>query len=196
MTPPDVVIAGAPSAAIPSTSDASSTNAGGSPATPGGTAKAKSQYYYWHGHEKDRAAVGDVAPKAAPTLLKCDATAPDARAPPRRVGITTYSWCNNDKTVSVYVDVPGVQADRTTVDFAVRRLTVTVRPPPPPPGDGAAAAAPEVHQVLDMWLSKDIKPDQSSFRVKPGTQIVIKLVKEKDTMTWIDLSALAPKAED
>lgn len=161
-----------PSSEAPPTSSESSSAPGSA------TTKPKSQYYYWHGHEKDRAAVGDVAPKIAPPLLKTEEVSP--LTPPHRVTITSYSWCNNEKTVSVYIDFPAVDASMVSVDFQPRRLTVTIKPAT------ASGAVPKEH-MLDMWLAKNINAGESSYRVKPGSQVVLKLVKSA-TETWFDLT--------
>jgi hypothetical protein len=134
--------------------------------------KKKSQYYYWHGHEKDRAKHGDVAPKTTPALVKSEVV--EASPLLHQVALTKYSWCNNTSSVSVYVDFEGVSADNTQVEFSAKKLKVQVHPV----STGTA-------HVLLLNLAKEINNETSSFRFKPN-QLVVKLVK-KDEGTWHDL---------
>lgn len=135
-------------------------------------------YYYWHGHEKERAKLGDVAPKTSPMLVKSEAFTEAQVSPLLKVKtISKYSWCNNTKSVSVYVDVEGVESlpqDCIKVEFDKKRLSVEVKA-----GGGAL-------QQLILPLSKEISPATSSFRLKPN-QIVIKLDKAGVEETWFDL---------
>lgn len=134
--------------------------------------KKRSQYYYWHGHEKERAKSGDVAPKTTPTLVKSEAV--EASPLLSQVAITKYSWCNNTSSVSVYVDFEGVASDNTSVDFSAKKLKLQVHPA----NTGTA-------HVLSLNLAKEINHEGSSFRFKPN-QLILKLVK-KDEGTWHDL---------
>ncbi len=148
--------------------------------TPSSTKKGNS-YYYWHGHEKDRALVGDVAPKTSPMLVKTDDVPSEYERSPLLASrsITKYSWCNNNKSVSVYIDFDGCQdlpAANIQVHFEPHKLLVQVR--------GATEGAPL--NVLMLRLSKEIAPEKSSFRLKVN-QIVIKLDKGDSDATWFDL---------
>ncbi|CUI14225.1 Hypothetical protein, putative [Bodo saltans] len=134
--------------------------------------KKKSQYYYWHSHEKERAKLGDVAPKTSPALVKSEAV--EASPLLHQVALTKYSWCNNTNSVSVYVDFDGLSADNTKVEFSTKKLKVQVHPV----STGTA-------HVLQLNLAKEINHETSSFRFKPN-QLVVKLVK-KDDGTWHDL---------
>lgn len=148
--------------------------------------KQNPKYYYWHSHEKERAAVGDVAPKATPQLLKSEVAPAGEPGTPAgspillAVPITKYSWCNNEKSVSVYVDFDGVEerskADgAVTIEFTKRHLNVSI------------AAADGKQHKLTLRLSKEIDAAGSSYRFKPN-QIVVKLLKpEGKTDTWFDL---------
>ncbi len=152
--------------------------------------KKDNSYYYWHGHEKDRAKVGDVAPKTSPMLVKTeDGPSEYARSPLLASRpITKYSWCNNAKSVSVYVDFDGcheLPADNINVVFETTKLLVQIK--------GAAEGGPL--NVLLLRLSKEIAPEKSSFRLKPN-QIVIKLDKGDSDATWYDLVDNKPAPED
>ena len=150
--------------------------------------KKDNSYYYWHGHEKERAKVGDVAPKTSPLLVKSEALAPEHHRSPLLAtrSITKYSWCNNTKSVSVYVDLDGVHElpqENVKVDFDVKKLSVHVKGT-----DG-------VSSVLLLRLAKDIAAEKSSFRFKPN-QIVIKLDKGDSDATWYDLVDNKATTED
>lgn len=147
--------------------------------------KANPKYYYWHGHEKERAAVGDVAPKASPQLLKSEALPASGSPQLRTAAISKFSWCNNEKNVSVYVDFDGVEElskkeGAVGVEFSKRHLNVQI------------IAESGVYHRLHLRLAKEVDCAACSSRFKPN-QIVIKLVKpEGNTETWFDLEA--PKA--
>lgn len=141
-------------------------------AAPSAEANKRSQYYYWHGHEQERAKLGDVAPKTTPTLVKSEKV--EASPLLHEVSLTKYSWCNNKSSVSVYVDFDGVSADNCRVEFGAKKLKVTVHP-----------ASTATAHVLLLHLAKEINNEGSSFRFKPN-QVVLKLVK-KDEDTWYDL---------
>jgi hypothetical protein len=161
---------------VPAVPAAETANPAASQAT-SGTPKQRSQYYYWHGHEKDRAAVGDVAPKTTPMLVSSSPLTADMQPRvPFMTAIEKYSWCNNTKTVSVYVDFDGVEqlpSENVQVDFTKKTLAVKLNK------DGKG-------YELKLKLSKEITPESSSFRMKPN-QIVIKLQKADEASTWFDL---------
>ena len=136
-------------------------------------------YYYWHSHEKERAKVGDVAPKITPTLVKSElAIGFDAAV--RRQPIAKYSWCNNKSSVSVHFDFDGLgllaaaSPDNVSVTFGEKSLKVVIR-------DYSSG---EHHVALP--LTKEIDPAASSFRIKPD-QLVVKLSKKDLESTWYDL---------
>lgn len=149
------------------------------PAPSAGTEQApkpKNGYYYWHGHEKERKELGDVAPMPTHVALASEVA---VASPTETVSeIHKYSWCNNAKSVSVYVEVDGVAEDNVEVQFEEAQLTVCVR-------DSATAV-----RQLKLALSKTIDAEKSSFRLKPN-QVVVKLMKGKDDETWFDLVAKA-----
>eukprot|EP00672_Neobodo_designis_P028714 CAMPEP_0174828422 /NCGR_PEP_ID=MMETSP1114-20130205/1318_1 /TAXON_ID=312471 /ORGANISM="Neobodo designis, Strain CCAP 1951/1" /LENGTH=160 /DNA_ID=CAMNT_0016062135 /DNA_START=32 /DNA_END=514 /DNA_ORIENTATION=- len=145
-------------------------------AQPAAAPKAKNGYYYWHGHEKERKELGDVAPMPTHVALASETV---AEAPREVVSeLHKYSWCNNTKTVSVYVDVDGVDESNVAVDFQADTLTVRVR-----------QSELAVRQ-LKLPLSKEINPEKCSFRLKPN-QVVVKLAKGNEEDTWFDLVAKA-----
>lgn len=143
--------------------------------------KKPSQYYYWHGHEKERAKLGDVAPKPVPVLV--GSGDPEHSHVLKSVPITKYSWCNNTSSVSVYVDFEGVNNDNVRVEFFPKKLRVEVQ-----------LSESSVSNVLVLHLAKEIDAEKSSFRLKPN-QIVIKAVKTDDT-TWYDLTDNKAHTED
>jgi hypothetical protein len=140
--------------------------------------RAKNGYYYWHGHEKERKELGDVAPM--PTHVPLATTDLAVTSPVEQTfsELHKYSWCNNTKTVSVYVELPEPNASNTTVVFEAATLSVQFRPSPS-----------EVKQ-LKISLAKEVNPEGCSFRFKPD-QVVIKLAKAKDDETWWDLVSKA-----
>lgn len=137
-------------------------------------------YYYWHGHEKERAVLGDVAPKTSPQLVKSEAVAecsPILKVSP----ITKYAWCNNTSSVSVYVDrEDGVQTELTAemirFEVTAKRLKLAIHP-----------TSTATQYGLVLHLAKEVNPDKSTWRIKEGKQVVIKLVKANDE-TWYDLT--------
>lgn len=146
--------------------------------------KNPNSYYYWHGHEKERAKVGDVAPKTAPMLVKSEGSAEPAS--PFCRPIDKYSWCNNTASVSVYVDIEGVDTlpeGAVQISFKEQsfRLTIT-----------NAAGVPH---LLHLHLAKKIVAEKSSIRLKPN-QIVMKLVKANHEETWFDLVSGAAAHSD
>lgn len=145
------------------------------------TDKKPSQYYYWHGHEKERAKLGDVAPKTTPALV--GTAAADHSPLLKQMSITKYSWCDNKSSVSVYVDFDGATSENTVVELHKKKLRVTVRPSESSP-----------NYVLLLFLAKEVDDSASSFRFKPN-QVVIKLAKT-DEVTWYDLIDSKASLED
>ena len=155
----------------------------GSPSGP--PPSSKKGYYYWHGHGHERAKLGDVAPMPVP----CKVDAPpsenfDAVASTRVLPITGYSWCNNAKSVSVYVNFPAVGSmeDKVSVKFGSKRTTVEV------------SKGPNVHSLV-LHLSYPIDGASSSYKFKPD-QVVLKLMKEDATKTWNDLTGKPTEGDD
>lgn len=159
---------------------------------PGAAKKNANSYYYWHGHEKERAKVGDVAPMPTPQLVSRDdsrsgtAVAGSAQvAPaPSSLIVKKYSWCNEAKVVSVYVDT--VEADREllveeSVQVHFTRSTADVT------FTTTTAEGVQRQKKLLLPLSKRINDATSSFKIKPKTQqLLLKLVKSKEE-TWHEL---------
>jgi hypothetical protein len=129
-------------------------------------------YYYWHGHEKERAKVGDVAPKPSPVLVKTEA----AVASPllSAVNISKYSWADGKSVVSVYIDFDDISEEQLQVQFTERQLRVAIRPP----------HTAVVHSLF-LRLAEGIVPEKSTYRLKRN-QVVIKLSKAEEA-TWYDL---------
>jgi hypothetical protein len=149
--------------------------ASGAPSGP--PPSSKKGYYYWHGHGHERAKVGDVAPMPVPCKVDTPSNDTfDAVASTRVLPITGYSWCNNAKSVSVYVNFPevGSMEDKVSVRFSGQRTTVEV------------AKGSNVHSLV-LHLAYSIDASSSSFKFKPD-QVVLKLMKEDATKTWNELT--------
>jgi len=147
----------------------------------------KESYYYWHGHEKERARVGDVAPKQSPMLVKSESFQPEVHSPILPKPITAYSWCNNTKSVSVYVDFSGVEQlppEHISVVFEAKDVRITIR-----------SVEATVPSALHLRLAKAIDPSRSQFRTKQG-QLVLKLDKGGAEDTWYDLTDNKPRTDD
>lgn len=136
----------------------------------------KNGYHYWHAHGRERAEVGDVAPK--PTHVPLAVTPSDASSPASRdvvKELATYSW-GDGKKVSVYVKAPFATADNTTVTYLPESVEVIVRTAPS-----------EVH-VFRKTLAQECDPAASTFRVDAQQQVVLKIAKAKEG-TWFDLAS-------
>ncbi|GET91570.1 hypothetical protein, conserved [Leishmania tarentolae] len=141
-------------------------------------------YYYWHQHEKDRAKVGDVAPMPTPYLVSKDDTRTVTAPAVPTMSVSKYSWCDEDKFVSVYIDTVApeggtldegsIEAIFTSNSFKVTFSTVDEA--------GRTRA-----KSLAIRLSKRIDKGRSSTKVKAKTQqILVKLAKKVESM-WLDL---------
>lgn len=146
--------------------------------------KAANSYYYWHGHEKERAKVGDVAPMPSPVLVMREESSAN-QSSVLTFPITKYTWADGEKAVTVYIDT-NVDAkeefveDSLNVTFSRRRCQVTF----------TACVTNGVRRCreLKLLLANGVQSDACSFRVKPTTkQIVLRLVK-KNSGTWNDLT--------
>eukprot|EP00388_Colpodella_angusta_P006717 GDKJ01019603.1.p1 GENE.GDKJ01019603.1~~GDKJ01019603.1.p1 ORF type:complete len:160 (+),score=28.20 GDKJ01019603.1:34-513(+) len=153
------------------------------PTTAVDAAKKKGGYHYWHGHGKERALVGDVAPNAVPQKVDGAEIEFDAVASLKKVNITTYSWCDNTKTVSVYVDFKGVgavDADKINTRYTDKSLRLSIA------DDGK-------EHILTIHLSKNIDGSACTHKVKPD-QLVFRLVKANEE-AWFDLTGAAAAEE-
>ncbi|KEG14326.1 hypothetical protein DQ04_00521110 [Trypanosoma grayi] len=146
-----------------------------------------SSYYYWHGHEKERAKMGDVAPLPKPQLVKkSDEIAPIAGAVMHP--ITKYSWSDMENTVTVYVDTlfegkESMAPNTLQVEFKKRKLTVSYVANV----ETSKASVVQRTKQLVLHLSKTIKAEESSYRVKDTNgQVVLRLRKE-EASAWYDL---------
>ncbi|KAH9578988.1 CS domain [Trypanosoma melophagium] len=142
-------------------------------------------YYYWHGHEKDRAKVGDVAPMPKPVLVnKTDECSPSAAV--MTYPITKYSWGDGEKAVTVYVDTKldgkeTMAPDTLQVVFNKRKLTLEYTANV----EKSATDVVQRKKQLLLRLSKAIKVNESSYKLKDATgQIVLRLVKEEPISWW------------
>ena len=145
--------------------------------------KRKAGYHYWHGHGHERALVGDVAPLPTPQKVEGAAIEFDAVASLKQAVITTYSWCDNAKTVSVYVDFKGVGAidpAAITTKYTERSLRLSIA------HEGKA-------NILTLHLAKAIDAEKCTHKVKPD-QLVFRVVKASEE-AWFDLTG-APSAAD
>ena len=145
--------------------------------------KAHSSYHYWHTHGKQRAAVGDVAPMPVAQLVHSAPIDPSRAAPAKRTkDLSKYSWCNNNKTVSVYVPFDAIVGPAGgTIEEASVSVTFT---------DETLKLVVDhdnCDHVLHLALAKTIDPARSKHRVKTD-QVVITVAKpEGNTDTWFDL---------
>lgn len=152
--------------------------------------KAAKNYYYWHGHEKDRAREGDVAPLPTPVLVAKDEAAAPVAVPPQPV--KKYSWADG-KNVSIYVETveqPGEEVDPTSVavNWKTRSLHLTF-------AVSTAAGATKQRQLV-LHLHKDILPDSCTHKVKESTkQIYLRAVKAEEG-AWFELTGKEVKDVD
>lgn len=146
-------------------------------------------YYYWHGHEKERAKLGDVAPLPTPHLVSKDDAVTVTLPVVPAISVSKYSWCDGEKFVSVYVqtappasgevlDEASVAATFTRSSFKITFSTTD------------AAGNKRTKQMITR-LSKRIDTEKSSTKVKAKTQeILVKLAKRRPNV-WIDLEGNA-----
>ena len=140
----------------------------------GEMARRRSNYHYWHGNVAENRARGDVAPMPVHTVLASEVVTLN---PVNYRPISRYSWCNNEKTVDVYVDWPNLDPEAVSVTFLENTLTADIR-------EGETV----VHR-LSVRLSKRVFPDECKFKCKPS-QLAIKLKKHPDEVeVWFDLQA-------
>eukprot|EP00758_Cryptobia_borreli_P004547 Tbor_TRINITY_DN4448_c0_g1::TRINITY_DN4448_c0_g1_i1::g.7884::m.7884/K04507/CACYBP, SIP; calcyclin binding protein len=163
------------------------------------TTKAKNSYYYWHGHEKERAMVGDVAPLPTPVRVdqRDDTSTHDGAIKSLLLNrITNYSWCDNSKSISIYVDFEGIGdlgegACSLRVDKRKLSLTVTV-----PKEINTNNKIKNGEHILELTLFKDVTvPEKNSLKLKPN-QIVLKLSKVDEEAKWLELIGNDDKVED
>lgn len=147
--------------------------------------KKANSYYYWHGHEKERAAVGDVAPMPVPVLVKKEDAI--SAAPVLLQTVKKYSWTDDDngKTVSVYVqcvEKEGEALDEASVSVSFDEKSVTV----------SLVAVVETtgqrtERQLKLPLAKRVNVAACTYKVKAAKhEIYLKLVKTREGK-WFDL---------
>eukprot|EP00696_Hemimastix_kukwesjijk_P009939 gnl/Hemi2/22522_TR7509_c0_g1_i1.p1 gnl/Hemi2/22522_TR7509_c0_g1~~gnl/Hemi2/22522_TR7509_c0_g1_i1.p1 ORF type:complete len:256 (+),score=52.34 gnl/Hemi2/22522_TR7509_c0_g1_i1:58-768(+) len=140
--------------------------------------------------------VGAASPTAPPPpASSSSSTTPSATTPaPAPVGdfttISSFSYDQSPKTVTVYVSLPDVGSlpkDAVDVVFTSTSLSLTVR------GLGGRN-----HRLFVPQLCHEIIPDKSEFSVRPS-RVNIKLAKKESTH-WEDLrpkkEKFKPKASD
>jgi hypothetical protein len=135
-------------------------------------AKKRSAYHYWHGDVDNKKKTGDVAPMPVHVALASAKVEIDTV---QYKVISKYSWCDNEKTVDIYVDWPELNADSVSVEFGDDSLCAKI-----------AESATVCHR-LNLKLSKAIVAGESKFRCKPA-QLAIK-VKKETLETWFELEA-------
>ena len=147
-------------------------NAAAAAAAASEESKKRSAYHYWHGDVDNKKKTGDVAPMPVHVALTSEKVELEKIV---YKPITKYSWCDNEKTVDVYVDWPELKAETVSVDFT---------------NDSVCAKIQEsetlVHR-LTLKLSKGVLPEECKFRCKPA-MLAIKLKKEP-VESWFDLEA-------
>jgi hypothetical protein len=132
--------------------------------------KKRSAYHYWHGDVDNKKSRGDVAPMPVHVALSSTKVEVDKV---HYKPISKYSWCDNEKTVDIYVDWPELNADNVSVNFTAGTVIADVK-----------ESDVVVHR-LSIKTSKSVNPEESKFRCKPA-QLAIKLKKE-NVETWFDL---------
>lgn len=153
--------------------------------TTAATAKPKANsYYYWHGHEKERAKVGDVAPMPTPHLVAKDDAVTVAVPVVPTLSVSKYSWCDGDKFVSVYIDtgVPaGGALEESSIEssFTSRTLTVAF--------STTDAAGKARAKSFSLHLHKGIDAERCSSKVKPKTQEILVRLAKKAPSVWLEL---------
>ena len=134
--------------------------------------KKRSAYHYWHGDVDNKKKTGDVAPMPVHVALS------SANVDLEKVvykPITKYSWCDNEKTVDIYVDWPELKADSVSVDFTNDTVCAKI-----------TESETLIHR-LNLKLAKTVLPEECKFRCKPA-MLAIKLKKEP-VEGWFDLEA-------
>lgn len=132
--------------------------------------KQRSAYHYWHGDVDNKKSRGDVAPMPVHVALSTTKVEVDKI---NYKPITKYSWCDNEKTVDIYVDWPELNADNVSVNFTNGTVVADIK-----------ESDLVVHR-LSIKTSKATNPEECKFRCKPA-QLAIKLKKET-VETWFDL---------
>ncbi|KAK7199832.1 heat shock protein Hsp20 [Novymonas esmeraldas] len=157
-------------------------------ASPAASGKKNNSYYYWHGHEKERAKVGDVAPMPTPHLVARDDALLVAAPTVPTASVSKYSWCDGDRYVSVYIDTVG--ADGGTLDessismtYTTNSFAVTFR--------ATDAGGKECERRLAIRLSKRVAKDKCTMKVKPKTQQILVRLAKKVQSVWLDLEGAA-----
>eukprot|EP01006_Ploeotia_vitrea_P059135 TRINITY_DN71232_c0_g1_i1.p1 TRINITY_DN71232_c0_g1~~TRINITY_DN71232_c0_g1_i1.p1 ORF type:complete len:169 (-),score=31.14 TRINITY_DN71232_c0_g1_i1:158-634(-) len=139
----------------------------------------QNSYYYWHNHGKDKADTGDVAPPPQHELVaKTKVEVTRATKP-----ILKFSWCDNKKTVKVYVPWPDVKEEEVSVNFQETTAELTI-----------AGEATDNRLLLNP-LKEKIVPESSSFAIKGGKEVVLTLKKKEET-SWYDLKGAPTAASD
>lgn len=146
--------------------------------------KASKNYYYWHGHEKERAKLGDVAPLPEPVLVTTEPAATPASLLPTCV--KKYSWADGEKSVSIYVEIaeetPAEELDSSTLEVDWKKRSVTVN------YTVITSNGTRKKRRLVLHLSNNICPDACTHKIKESSkQIYLKAVKE-DPTSWFELT--------
>lgn len=150
------------------------------------TKKACNSYYYWHGHEKERAKVGDVAPMPTPVIVSRDNaatfTALEIMMAPK------YSWCDGEKKVSVYVDTlkdetEKLDAESVQVEFKCNAFRVEFTT--------QTTGGKMQQRRLHLQLSKHVNASACSYKIKPATQQVVLLLTKAEPLRWVELVGTA-----
>ncbi|KAG5496287.1 hypothetical protein JKF63_02588 [Porcisia hertigi] len=150
--------------------------------------KQANSYYYWHGHEKERAKVGDVAPMPTPQLVSKDDAATVAAPAVPTMSVSKYSWCDEDKFVSVYIDtvaLEGETLDGSSVEATFKDKSLKVE------FVTADRSGKTRTKCFSIRLSKRIDKDRCLTKVKPKTQQILVRLAKKVESTWMDLEGKA-----
>ncbi|KPA84807.1 hypothetical protein ABB37_01288 [Leptomonas pyrrhocoris] len=146
-------------------------------------------YYYWHGHEKERAKHGDVAPMPTPHLVSKDDNVTVTVPVVPTVSVSKYSWCDGDKFVSVYVEAATPASGETLADDSIEavftRNSFTLS------FTTTDQAGKKRTKQMVTRLAKRIDADRSSTKVKPKTQEILVKLAKKVPSVWLDLEGNA-----
>lgn len=154
--------------------------------------KSAKNYYYWHGHEKERALQGDVAPMPVPVLIKKEELQPEPLARPKAQIVKKYSWADGKQSVSVYVETVEADGDtlmQETVQVNFGKYSVALE------FEVISAGGTSKRRSLRLFLAKKAVPEKCSFKFKPSSkQLYLKVAKDVEE-TWFELTG-AERAED
>eukprot|EP01116_Phalansterium_solitarium_P009012 TRINITY_DN23002_c0_g1_i1.p1 TRINITY_DN23002_c0_g1~~TRINITY_DN23002_c0_g1_i1.p1 ORF type:complete len:190 (-),score=18.80 TRINITY_DN23002_c0_g1_i1:186-680(-) len=134
-------------------------------------------YYYWHN------SVSNTVPFPKPELLETKAVAVEVG--PEHKKISSYSWGEDDDSVSIYVDIKKIREpkdgdepltqEHVTWQFGTREVDLKL-----------TNFNSEHHSLKISNLHGDIVAEECKVRVRPA-RITITLAKTEKSKTWFSL---------